>query len=120
MWKRGDNNIFGCVVCAGADCEMVMKKDVLKKHLHELLRVCHKYEVTHVFPTLYAVVKSVLTIENCCDYYRCTADCCPNDECTASIFNYIMMFFGQVIHTNGFMRLAHTHPGLVVQLVRCM
>lgn len=111
--------MFAHVVCAGAECEMVLKKDVVDKHLHELIKVCHKYEVTHVFPTLSTLVKSVLTIENCCDYIGCTVDFCPNDiKCTSYLLDYIELNFRRVVHTDGFRCLAHTHPDLVVLLVQ--
>ena len=90
------------------------------KHLHELIKVCHKYEVSHVFPTLSKLVKCTLTVENCCDYYKWTIDFPPviDDWCASDISNFFRKKFSEVVDTDGFMRLAHTHPVLEVELVR--
>ena len=106
--------------CAGAHCEKVLKREFVDKHLPELIKVCHKYEVSHVFPTLSTLVKSVLTVENCCDYYKWTIDFPPviDDGCASYISNFFRKKFGEVVDSDGFMRLAHTHPVLEVALVR--
>ena len=108
------------MLCAGADCEKVLKREVVNKHLLELIKVCHKYEVSHVFPTLSKLVKSALTVENCCDYYKCIIDFRPvfDHGCANYIYNFIRNKFGEVVKTNSFMRLAHTHPVREVALVR--
>jgi len=63
-------------------------------------------------------VKRFLTIKNCCDYYVCATEFGLDDNCADHISSYITKRWGQVIRTDGFMCLAHTHPVLVVQLVR--
>ena len=108
------------MLCAGSNCEKVLKREFVDKHLPELIKVCHKYEVSHVFSTLSKLVKSVLTVENCCDYYKWTMAFPPviDDECASYISNFFRKKFGEVVDTDGFMRLAHTHPMLEVALVR--
>lgn len=103
---------------AGAECEMVLKTDVVDEHLNKLIDVCYKYEVTHVFPTLSKLVKRFLTIENCCDYFICATEFGLDNNCADYISSYITREWAKVINTNGFMCLAHTHAFLAVELVR--
>ena len=105
---------------AGRDCEKVLYGEFVDKHLPELIEVCHKYEVTHVFPTLSALVGSALTVENCCDYYKCAIDfpTVINDVCTCYILNFFGKNYVGVVDTDGFMRLAQTDPVAAVKLVR--
>ena len=103
---------------AGAECEMVLKNDVVDKHLNNLISMCYKYEVTHVFPTLSKLVKRFLTIEKCCGYFVCATEFGLDDNCANYISSYITTEWGQVIGTDGFMDLAHINPVLAVQLVR--
>ena len=102
----------------GAECEMVLKNDVVDKHLNKLINVCYKYQVIDVFHTLSKLVKSFLTIENCCGYFVCATEFRLEDNCANYISSYITTKWGRVIGTDGFMDLAHTHPMLAVQLVR--
>ena len=106
--------------CAGADCEKVLKREFVDKHLPELIEVCHKYEVSHVFPILSALVRSALTVENCCDYFKWAIDFPPviNNGCASYISNFIGQKFVEVVDTDGFMHLAQAYPMKTVKLVR--
>ena len=106
--------------CAIADCEKVLKREFVDKHLPELIKVCNMYRVSHVFPTLSALVKSVLTVENCCNYYKWAFDFPPviDDGCFFYMSDFIRKKFGEVVDTNGFMRLAKSYPFAAVILVR--
>jgi hypothetical protein len=110
--------LFLVMLYAGAECEMVLQNDVMDKHLNNLINMCYKYEVTHVFPTLSKLVKRSLTIENCCGYFVCATEFGLDDNCADHISSYIKTEWGKVIRSDGFMDLAYTHPMLAVQLVR--